>query len=57
MTYLPATTRAIEALLHVADTLDVWNAAHEFDAIAEFVRNDLLQLSAALREIGKELGQ
>jgi hypothetical protein len=57
MTYSPPTTNAIEALHHVAETIETWLAQGEFACVGEVVRMDLESLPAALRAVGRELGQ
>ena len=57
MTHTPPSTRAIDALHYVAETLAVWIEAGEFSGIEDHVRADLELLPATLREIGKGIAQ
>lgn len=57
MTHTPPSTRAIDALHHVAETLAVWIEAGDFNEVPDHVRADLELLPATLREIGREIAQ
>ena len=57
MTYTHPTTRAIDALHHIAETLETWAACGELAALSDYVRAEMAELPAALRAVGKELSE
>ena len=57
MTFTHPTTRAIDALHHIAETLETWLAQGELSAPNSYVAADLAEIPRALRAVGKALAE
>ena len=57
MTFTHPTTRAIDALHHIAETLETWLAQGELSAPNSYVAADLAEIPRALRAVGRELAE